>query len=133
MACDREGNGVLNDLSRTRSVLSQVEGEYYRVARNPLLSSIFNRAKEDLNIIIVEIKDEVGDPIPERSSGPALDGAKADFQRMAQHLRSELEKNGMAYPGSQLARVLEDFMIISRNVDVSIDILKGCWKKAGGK
>lgn len=114
-------------------MFSQVEGEYYRVARNPLLRSTFDRVKEDLNIIIVEIKDEVGDPIPERSSGPTLDGANVDFQHKTQTLSVELERNGMAYPGSQLAQVLESFVIISRDVDTNIGLLKSCWKKAGGK
>ncbi|KAG9063603.1 hypothetical protein KI688_004488 [Linnemannia hyalina] len=71
-ACNSHENGVLDELTRTRNVLRQLEDQYYHVARNPLLGPNFNRAKESLHIIIVETKDEVGDPIPKRSSGPAL-------------------------------------------------------------
>ncbi|KAF9120026.1 hypothetical protein BGX30_003421 [Mortierella sp. GBA39] len=105
-ACNSHEKGVLDELMRTLNALSQLEDQYYRVTRNPLLGLTFNRAKENLNIIIVETKDE--------------------------QLRTGLESNCMTYPGPGSRRSWGG-LTISHNVNTDINELIRYWKKAGGK
>ncbi|KAF9333509.1 hypothetical protein BGZ91_011229 [Linnemannia elongata] len=131
--CDNQGEDVLNKLSQTRNALSQLEDDYYRVARNPVAGPTFNRAKKYLNTIIVEIKDEVNDPVSKRSSGPVLVNARAQFQDAAVKLRLTLESIGLPNLGSRLTQDLDGFTYLSRTSNVRIDELITCWRKAGGK
>ena len=126
-ACDSQGKDTLNALTQTGRALRNLEDEYNRGVRNPLLRPTFSRAQKDLDIIIFEIKDEVGDPIPERSTGPALDKAQEDFEQVSQQLRYGLE----SIP--QLAQDLDGFMNLSRNVYTYIEDLIYCWKTAAGR
>ncbi|KAG9061076.1 hypothetical protein KI688_007705 [Linnemannia hyalina] len=123
-ACDSQGKDILIVLTRTGHALRNLEDEYNRWVQNPLLRPTFNRAQKDLDTITSVIKDEVGDPIPERSSGKTLDQAKADFQQVIHQLRYGLENM------PQLAQDLDGFMTLSRNVDTYIDELSYCCKKA---
>ncbi|KAG0261990.1 hypothetical protein DFQ27_002667 [Actinomortierella ambigua] len=132
-ACDQAGKDVMSYLSMTRNTLGVVREEYYRVARNPTLAGTFDRIYEDFGIVMFEIKDELGDPVRERSASKALNDGRVELVQTSQVLDTELERNGMAYPGSRLAHALDAYEDQVRRAEIMIVDLISCWKSAGGK
>ncbi|KAF9976974.1 hypothetical protein BGZ73_007378 [Actinomortierella ambigua] len=131
--CDSQGQQTMNELVRTRNALSNLADEYYRVAYQIPLRPTFERAQADINTIMYEVKDELGDPVRERSQSVTLSRTRDDFNAVSQILSTALSSSGLVHPGSGIERALNDYISLVRSADRRIDDLVYCWKLAGGK
>ncbi|KAF9158685.1 hypothetical protein DFQ26_007351 [Actinomortierella ambigua] len=99
---------------------------------NPELSQVIIRAGNTLDVIFNEIRDELGDPVSQRSAGPVLNNARTQFQQDTQQIKTGLERAGLVNAGSRMAPMLKEFVALSTGAEADIKNLVSCWKKAGG-
>ncbi|KAG0261994.1 hypothetical protein DFQ27_002671 [Actinomortierella ambigua] len=131
--CDSDGKAVDAKLVQTYDVFWEIDHLYFASTKtNPELSQVIIRAGNTLDVIFNEIRDELADPVSQRSAGPVLNNARTQFQQDTQQIKTGLERAGLVNAGSRMAPMLKEFVALSTGVEADIKNLVSCWKKAGG-